>query len=189
MAGNDSGFRVPQNLRTWRQQKDRKGFSGTITQSTTLKISSASNFRNEHFLGLRIIWKFTKSKKQKLKIPEKIYRQFHLDALKELPGWNAYLKDVAKYYYKGDKLDDSYVPIDVGPFVSVCQFHKHVVTGDKTAVDNNPNTILIEPSPQASRVWHETSVLPQTPAQGARAQVAVSQRHFLLSCRLQKPQL
>ena len=151
MEGLNKGSKLPEYIGNWKRHVKSKQVSGTIVRSSMMKVNSASSFLDEHFLGLRVLWRY-KSPREKRKIPPQTIRQFKTDSsLPTLDGWDQYLDEVAKYPRRSPELNKSVVPSGVGPFVSVSQFHKHVVTGDAKDFEEDADKSVISPSPIAVR--------------------------------------
>ena len=141
--GDTTAFELPRNIERWKAVVESKGASGTILHRSMSKIRSASKFEDEHFLGLRIIWDHDEKDRQR-RIPKGIVDQFKLPP-GDPPGWDKYLKEAVRPIKQGEDLDNSRVPVDLGGFINVCQFHKHVVAGDTTKSRKIEEDILVSP--------------------------------------------
>ena len=183
---------LPPNIAAWKDEIEEQGVSG-VMHETILKLKSASKFEYEHFLALRILWRVGTGDKRS--IPTKIQSQFTSENSQPDPEWSkcldSYLKEAARYVNIRDKsfLDNSIVPFNLGPFVNVCQFHKHVAAGDPTKYDKVGDDILITPKPPPIRPKQQTQQQFEdgTPSQSRNYPATVSCQRLFFAWRFCLP--
>jgi len=146
-----SGVVIPETVTQWTETAREFGVSGTIDQlGSQVKVGSASKFQFNHFLGLRVLYKFEKQRTRAV-LPDKIIKQFPVPpkmSLDKTTSWNDYLTEVQTFAGAQADVAESCVPERLGPFVNVWLYQKHIILGDKDYADMSKLSMV---SPVAGR--------------------------------------
>lgn len=105
---------------------------GTIDElGSQEKVKSASKFSFNHYIGLRVIWRFN-DRDPKQSLPPKLLNQvkdYNID-LAIIPGWDAFLHEIklsGKANFRDTAHAQDMISEDLGQFANVCQYQRHVV--------------------------------------------------------------
>lgn len=160
MAPKGKGLKkkkVPTSVTEWKNSARAWGAFGAIKDlGSQEKVKSASRFEFRHFLGLRVIYE---DQNPKSTLPVYINNQFPPATnagLESLDGWNAYLNMIEEFANRNETTETvsrTCVPMNLGAFLNVWQFQRHVLLGDNKAADVSK---ISEVSPIASRTRAKT---------------------------------
>ena len=147
--------RLPENIILWRELAvEWKATGGMDELGSPIKVSSASNFDFERFLGLQVLYDFPKPRSR---LPIAITSQFPSIAgyrLESLPGYDSYLNEIDIARRNGiskESIADTRVSRSLAAFVNVWQLQRHVLVGDQNAADVSKVSKILPTSPVAER--------------------------------------
>ena len=146
---------LPTSLGDWKLLAKKWNATGGMEDlGSPVKISSASKFEYQHFLGLQAIYNFPKKGST---LPAAITSQFPSDSgcdLENVPGYTAYLNEIEKAAVNGiseDSAAQTRTSRSLNAFINVWQLHMHVLVGDEQAADLLKVSQVSPASPVAKR--------------------------------------
>ena len=123
----------------WKRLAKKWNVTGTLEElGSPIKISSASKFEYENFLGLQVPYKFPQ---EGTTLPAAITRQFPSDSdnhLEDLPGFKTYLTEIENarvHSISKDSIVYTRISPELQAFINVWQLQMHVLVGDEPAID------------------------------------------------------
>ena len=170
---------LPISLGDWKLLAKKWNATGGMEDlGSPVKISSASKFEFQNFLGLQAIYNFPKERST---LPAAITRQFPSDSdcdLENVPGYTAYLNEIEKAAVNGiseDSAAQTRVSRNLNAFVVVWQLQRHVLVGDEQAADVLKVSQVSPASPVARRTRakiraRQSEQAPATPTPAPRSQ-------------------
>ncbi|KAM0794067.1 hypothetical protein BDR22DRAFT_978061 [Usnea florida] len=146
---------LPESVTLWRDLAvEWKATGGMDELGSPVKVSSASNFGFERFLGLQVLYNFPKPRSR---LPVAITSQFPSIAgyrLENVPGYDFYLNEIDKVRrngISGESIANTRVSRSLAAFVNVWQLQRHVLVGDQNAADVSKISKIKPISPVAER--------------------------------------
>ena len=131
--------RLPDTVADWRKLALQWDATGGVDElGSPIKVSSASKFDFERFLGLQVLYDFPKPRST---LPITVTSQFPSNPshrLENLPGYKSYLNEIDRVRKNGisqDSIANTRVSGSLGAFVSVWQLQRHVLVGDDNAAE------------------------------------------------------
>ena len=147
--------RLPENVTLWRDLAvEWKATGGMDELGSPVKVSSASKFDFERFLGLQVLYNFPKPRSR---LPIAITRQFPSipgHRLENVPGYDSYLNEIDMVRRNGiseESIANTPVSRSLAAFVNVWQLQRHVLVGDQDAADVSKISKILPISPVAER--------------------------------------
>ena len=147
--------RLPETVNVWRDLAVEWNATGGMDElGSPIKVSSASKFDFERFLGLQVLYNFPKPRST---LPIAITNQFPSIPgyrLENLPGYESYLNEIDIARRNGiskKSIANTRVPRSLGAFVNVWQLQRHVLVGDQNAADVPKLSKILPISPVAGR--------------------------------------
>lgn len=125
--------KVPNSIDEWKNQARLHQIFGSIDKlGSKEKVKPASKFEFEHFLGLRVIYKFSQNNATSSILPLDIREHFPVSpdlALETIPGWHDYLDQIRDFSADDLHVGDSVIAGALGPWAPVWQYQMHVLLG------------------------------------------------------------
>ena len=147
--------RLPGSVAQWRKLALEWNTTGGMDElGSPVKVSSASKFDYERFLGLQVLYDFPKPQST---IPIAITGQFPSIPgfrLENVPGYDSYLNQIDRSLKNGispESIANTRVSGSLGAFVNVWQLQRHVLVGDENATDVSKVSEVLPTSAVAER--------------------------------------